>query len=159
MEAQQILKEKTSTKNGISVVLKGNIVETYNKGQKLIHTIDLSNVKSKVLVHTWIGFRTSDEFIEICDGHLYDFFKTNACTKILVDISKMTGSFDGVNDWMATYFMPKLMKAGFNCSAVVLPKDVFAQISVENWEQKVSGFTTRNFGDYYTALNWIKQEK
>jgi hypothetical protein len=158
MEAQ-VLKEKTSTKSGISVVKKGNIVETYNKAQKVIHTIDLSNVGLKILIHSWLGFRTAEEFIEICDGHLYDLFKSNGCKKIIVDISKMTGSFDSVNDWMANTYMPKLMKIGFNCSAVVLPKDVFAQISVENWEQKVSGFTTRNFGDLNAALNWIKAEK
>ena len=156
MEATKVIKEKSVSMNGLTVIQKGNIVETTNKAQKVIHTMDLSYISSKVMVHSWIGFRTSDEFMEICDGHFLSLFKANGCKKILVDISKMTGSFDGVNDWMASQFMPKLVSLGFNCSAVILPSDIFSKISADSWESKVSGFTTRNFGDFNSGLGWLK---
>jgi hypothetical protein len=152
------IKEKAVSKNGLTVIKKGNVIETYNKMQKLIHTIDLSQVGYKILIHAWIGYRTSDEFIEICEGHLYDQFKKNNCAKIQVDISKMSGSFSGVNDWMANTFMPKLVNAGFKCSSVVLPADLFAKLSAEEWESKVSGFVTRNFDNADAALTWLKTQ-
>lgn len=159
METAEIIKDPKVSKNGLKVEKNGNFITTYNKRGQVIHKMDLGNVPDRIMVHEWIGYRTDDEFREICEGHFFDNLRKNGITKVLVNIANMTGSFDGVNDWMATSFMPKLVSMGFKASAVVLPKDIFAKISAENWIKNNSGFENGNFGSVENAMNWLKSKK
>lgn len=75
---------------------------------------------------------------------------------MIIENSRMSGSFNEINDWLATYFMPKMIEIGLKNNAVVLPQNIFAQLAVEEWDKKVGGFTTRNFGSVNDALNWLR---
>jgi hypothetical protein len=54
--------------------------------------------------------------------------------------------------------MPKLIGLGLKNNAVVLPQNIFAQLAVEDWDKKVGGFVSRNFGSVSDAINWLKSE-
>jgi hypothetical protein len=158
MKSDILIKDLTDSNSEIKVIQNGDFVITQNKAKHVIHKIDLSHIDSGILAHRWIGYRSDEQFKEITDGHFFDLFKKNKCTKILVDISDMTSSFHNVNDWMATYLMPKLVKAGLTHSAVILSKNVFTQLSAAQWEEKSSGFTNRNFQNVEKALAWLKEQ-
>lgn len=155
---QTVIKDRAQSGTGLLVVQDGNKIQTINRAEQLIHSIELDYVPYQILVHRWIGYRTNEQFKEIIDGHFMDLFRKNRCTKVVVDISEMTGTFNGINDWMAEYLMPKLVTLGFRASAVILPKNIFVKLSADEWEEKTSGFTNRNFEKFPDALIWLKKQ-
>lgn len=152
---ETVIKEATS-KDDFKVIQTGQIVDSINQANQVFHTIDLSYAKEGIMYHSWIGYRSNDQLKQVLDGHFVKFYEQNKFKKMVIEISKMSGSFDAANDWMATYFMPKLVKLGLAYSAVVVPANVFAQVSTEEWNKKVGGFTTRSFGSSKDALTWLR---
>jgi hypothetical protein len=122
----------------------------------MFHFIDLNYKKDGIFFHGWVDYRTNEQIKEVLDGHFIDMFRTSGCKKMLIENTKMTGSFSGINDWLGEYFMPKMIKMGLTANAVVLPSDIFSQLAVEDWDEKVRGFVTRNFGNLNEGLNWLK---
>ena len=156
MENEIVLKEMTNQKDDFKVVQKGNMIESINKMNSVFHYIDLSYTKQGILFHGWVGFRTTEQLKGVLDGHFMDVFKQYKCKNSLVESSKMNGSFDDANEWMATIFMPRLIGMGLKNVAVVLPQNIFAQIAVEGWDRRINGFLSRNFGSVNDALTWLK---
>jgi hypothetical protein len=156
MEAEKVLKEISTQKDDFKIVQKGQIVESVTKLNQPFHFIDLSYAKQGVFFHGWIGYRTNDQIKQVLDGHFMDLYKQYKCKGMLIENSKMSGSFTDVNDWLASYFMPKMIGLGLQHNAVVLPQNIFAQLATEDWDKKVEGFVSRNFGSVNDALNWLK---
>ncbi|MCT4647810.1 MAG: hypothetical protein N4A74_22675 [Carboxylicivirga sp.] len=153
---EKIIKDYDQTKSGFKVVQEGNIIKSYNKMGKEFHFIDLDYLKDGILLHGWIGFRTSEQLMEVLDGHFLDTFVQNNCKKMIINNTEMTGSFSAVNDWLGQEFMPKMVNSGLTHNAVVLPKNLFAELAVEDWDEKISGFASKNFGSLQDAVTWVK---
>jgi len=157
MEANEvIIKEATTQSDDYRVVQKGNMVESTNKLNQVFHYIDLAYAKQGILVHGWLGYRTIDQLKSVLDGHFIKIYSQYKFKNMVIEISRMSGSFTEANDWMANYFMPKLVSLGLKNTAVVLPANLFAQMAVEDWNKKVGGFTTRNFSSLSDALVWLR---
>lgn len=155
---QAIANRKYSSAIRVVVSSDDLVIETINTAEQIIHRIELSEVSNEILIHRWTGYRTSEQFKDITDGHFIELFEQHKCKKILVDISNMTGTFASVNNWMAEYLMPKLMGFGFRASAVILPKNIFVQLSAQQWEEKTTGFVNGNFDTNEKALPWLRQQ-
>jgi hypothetical protein len=154
---EKVIKDSSSKSlHGFRVIEDGNLIKSVNRQGKTFHFIDLDYKKNGIFLHGWIDYRTNDQIKDVLDGHFIDMFRTSGCKKMLIDNRKMTGSFTGVNDWLGEYFMPKMLKMGLTANAVVLPGDIFSKLAVEDWDEKISGFVSRNFGDLNEALNWLK---
>jgi hypothetical protein len=156
MATGEIIIREATSKDDFRVIQKGQVIESINKSAQVFHTIDLSYAKDGILFHSWIGYRTNDQLKQVLDGHFAKIYEQHKFKKMIIENSKMSGSFDEANDWMATYFMPKLVKLGLQYVAVVLPANVFAKISVEEWDKKIGGFTSRNFGSSNEAFVWLR---
>jgi len=156
MATDEIIIKEATLKDDFKVIQKGQLVDSVNKTNQVFHTIDLTYAKEGIMFHSWIGYRTNDQLKQVLDGHFAKIYEQQKFKKMVIEISRMSGSFDEANDWMATYFMPKLVRLGLQYSAVVLPANVFAQVSTEEWNKKVGGFTTRNFGSANEALAWLR---
>ena len=156
METEKIIKEMTAQKDDYKVVQRGDMVESVNKMNQVFHYVDISYVKRGIFYQSWVGYRTTNQFKSVLEGHVYQIFEQYKCKSSLIDSTKMSGSFDEANDWLAGYYMPKLVLLGLRNVAVVLPQNVFAQLAVESWDKKIGGFTSRNFGSINDALNWLK---
>ncbi len=153
---EKIIKNYEETKSKIKISQEGNFIKSYNNLGNEFHFIDITYLKEGILYHGWKGFRNTDQLKEVLEGHLLDVFKKNGCKKMLINNVEMSGSFSAVNDWLANDFMPKLVNMGLSTNAVVLPSNIFAKLAVEDWDRKVEGFSTRNFGDINTALSWLR---
>ena len=60
-------------------------------------------------------------------------------------------------DWVAQVWTPEAMEAGLTHIAFVLPKNVFAEISVSNYQEKakaIPGLAIKNFDDLSKAEDW-----
>lgn len=156
MQSEIVLKEATNQKDDYRVVQRGDMVESVNKMNQVFHYIDLSHLKEGIIFHGWNGFRTTDQMKGVLEGHFMDIFKKNKPTRALVESTRMSGSFNEANDWLAGVFMPKLINQGLIKVAVVLPHNIFAQMAVDEWDKKIGGFTSRNFGSVNDALGWLK---
>ena len=158
MEATTVvIKEKVQQVGGFKVIKKGNIIESYNNLNQVFHFVDLSYVQAGILYHGWVGFRSNEQLKEIMDGHLLDILKGNRCQNMLLDTSRMSGSFSETNDWCATYYMPKLKSAGLKNIAAVLPKDIFAQLAMKDWLKGAAskGFNSAGFVSLADGINWL----
>jgi hypothetical protein len=145
------------TKTGISVQYKDNLIETYNKNGKLIHIIDSKEASHKIVIHRWLGSASDAEIKEIFDGHLFEFIKTGGYTKLMADTSKMDGFFDGVNLWLAEYYIPKLLKTGVKYNAFLVSEEFFSYLTDEGFDGVVESlFTTQMFGSEDKAVQWLK---
>ncbi|NJK96550.1 MAG: hypothetical protein HC905_17985 [Bacteroidales bacterium] len=138
MESEIVIKEATSQKDDFKVVQKGNMVESINKLNQVFHYIDLNYVKQGIMFHGWTGFRTTEQLKAVLDGHFMDIYKKYKCKGALVESTKMSGSFNEANDWLAGVFMPKLIGLGLTKVAVVLPHNIFAQMAVDEWDKKLA---------------------
>jgi hypothetical protein len=156
MEAEKIIKEMTAQKDDFKVVQKGQMIESINKLNQTFHFLDLSYAKQGIFFHGWIGYRTNEQIKQVLDGHFMNLYQQYKCKNMLIENTRMSGSFTEINDWLAGYFMPKMIGLGLSNNAVVLPQNIFAQLAVEDWDKKVGGFASRNFGSLNDALNWLK---
>lgn len=151
-----VLKEATAQKDDYRVVQRGNLIESINKLNQVFHYIDLNYLKQGIIFHGWTGFRTTEQMKGVLEGHFMDIYKKNRVKSALVESTKMSGSFNEANDWLATVFMPKLIALGLTKVGVVLPHNIFAQMAVDEWDKKIGGFQSRNFGSVTDAVNWLK---
>jgi hypothetical protein len=148
------------TNTGITVQQKGNTIESYNNKGQLIHTIDGKATADKVAIHRWFGSVTNEEMKEIFDGHFYGFLQREKVSKILVDTQKMNGFFDGVNNWLAEYYIPKLLKIGVKYNAFLLPEEFYLHLATDDMDEAIeTAFVTHMFGSEDKALKWLKSVK
>lgn len=154
---ETLVKDFNQIKTGFKIVQNGNLIQSINKVNQVFHVIDLSYVSKGIFFHSWEGFRTNEQFMEVLEGHFFEYFAKHKCSKMVTETSKMTGTFSAANDWLANEFTPKLIGLGVTKHAVVLASNIFAQLSAEQWEQKVSGFTNRNFNSLNAAIQWLQE--
>lgn len=148
------------TKTGLAIQYKSNSIETYNKVGKLIHIIDMKEASDKIVIHRWFGVASDEEVKEIFDGHLFEYIRSGGHTKLVADTSKMDGFFDGVNAWLAEYYIPKLLKAGVKHNAFLVSEEFFSYLTDEGYEGAVESlFTTQMFGKEEKAIDWLKSVK
>lgn len=150
-----VIKEASSHKDDFRVVQRGDLVESINQLNQVFHYIDLTYLKQGIIFHGWNGFRSTEQMKAVLDGHFLDIFKNHRCKGALVESTRMSGSFNEANDWLAEIFMPKLVSLGLRKVAVVLPHNIFAQMAVDDWDKKINGFVSRNFGSTNDALEWL----
>lgn len=155
---ETVIKNYEQSKSGIKVVQNGKMIKSYNRMGQEFHFIDLNYLSEGILLHGWVGFRSSEQLMEVLDGHFFEVFSQNPCRKMLINNIQMTGSFSSVNDWLANDFMPKMINKGLTDNAVVLPANVFASLAVEDWDKKVGGFTTKNFKSLDEGLTWLRKQ-
>ena len=152
---ETVIKDLSQTKSDFKVLQKGDLVQSLSKTGTVFHYIALSYTSQKIFLHAWEGYRSNEQFKEVLSGHFLDLLKKHKCPYMLTDISKMTGTFADSNDWLATVFTPQLISLGVTKHAVVLPSNIFAELSAKDWETKIQGFTTHNFNNRETALKWF----
>lgn len=151
-----ILKDYGQTQSGFKVVQDGKIIKSYNHTGQEFHFMDLNYLNEGIFFHGWVGFRSPEQIKEVLEGHFLDLFTTGKCAKMLINNVAMTGSFSSVNSWLATDFMPGMVDKGLKDNAVILPANLSANLAVQDWDQKVGGFTTRNFKTIDEGLNWLR---
>jgi hypothetical protein len=159
MEAEELIKEKKQQVGGFKVVKKGPIVETVNNLGQVFHSADLSYAQAGILYHSWNGFRSNDQLRDVLDGHMMDLCRIYRCKNIIMDCTKMRGSFSDLNDWLTKIYTPKLIAAGIKSLVIVIPEDIFAHLAVKDFGKKVQGINYRSFKALSEAFNWIALEQ
>jgi hypothetical protein len=155
MEKEVSIKDATTQINDFRIVKLGTMVESINKLNQVFHYIDLSYTKVDIFYHGWIGYRSIEQMKDVLEGHFVQQFQQNHCKSMLMECSRMSGSFSDINNWFAMTYMPKLMGLGLKNIAVVLPDNIFAQLSVKDWNNKLRGLNVKTFSSLSEALTWV----
>ena len=147
------------TQSGFKSINKDGIIETSSGvSGHIFHTVTTSYLTEGILFHAWLGYRTDEELKEVLEKILYPILVENKCYKVLVDTSLVEGSFDGANDWLADYYMPKIITAGLRLHGMVLPADLYASLALELYQENnvKNGFDNRMFPSVEAAYAWLK---
>jgi hypothetical protein len=72
----------------------------------------------------------------------------------------MNGFFDGVNYWLAEYYIPKLLKIGVKYNAFLLSEEFYLHLATDDLDEGLeTPFVTHMFGSEDKALRWLKSIK
>lgn len=111
------------------------------------------------------GFLLSDEVKE-CYNTLLKLFSErqelhNHRMALLTDARHGEPLLKEDIEWLVNDWIPRLIQAGVNVSAVVLPRDEWAMISVqlaqETLKENKNSLTQMFFDDTKTAIAWLKE--
>jgi hypothetical protein len=119
-------------------------------------------LEKKYCLHHWISYLPDNEVIRMYELSL-DFFENHPEASIalsLTDITTYDGSFDGINEWLVTNLMPRVLAMGFKAGATVLPKDFFAQLALEEYQEMAKSLPYQQgyFDNLDTARDWLLQQ-
>jgi len=104
----------------------------------------------------WSGFSTSVQFRESCETVL-STLSEKRISRVVMDggKAKVVAAEDQV--WLNTDWVARATDAGYRTCAIVIPKDLFGQMSTRQvvTQADQSKVTIRMFDDTIDAMNWI----
>lgn len=86
---------------------------------------------------------------------IIEFTKKNKVLGEFVDLSKMTGTFTHLIDYLTKEYYPKMLAQGMQCEAVVVSKDVFTKFAADTLIKKMGNFVMQTFHNREQALLWV----
>ena len=119
------------------------VTVNYDKGNNLI-------------ILKWIVAPTSDEFREGLNSLIaaMEHFKTG---KLVTDTTYLGTIHPADQQWSATEWVQGAIKVGYSQIAIIIPADVFTQMSVEDTMSQVDNpLPFAHFDNMETAIDWIK---
>lgn len=145
------------TSSGLKYQVSGHHIDIFNAMGTRIAALNMDMVDSEGIYNDiWYEYVTPEEFREIFGGAYLEFFEQSNVSKKLCNTDELKGGIDdATNEWFNSYLMPKLMAAGLKYNAIVLPKEVFANISMNEFKLE-SGFITKMFNSKEEAISWLK---
>ena len=117
------------------------------------------------IIATFTGFMKSEqfqEFMKVGLTHLEKYLKRHKNVLWLADTTSHKVQPKADTEWVATTWTPQAVRAGLTHIAFVIPKDAFAQLSVQNYTEKASNdqqkeVTIQMFPDVESAKNWYSK--
>ncbi|MDQ3393933.1 MAG: hypothetical protein M3512_07470 [Bacteroidota bacterium] len=100
-------------------------------------TLEYDNV-SKCIYQTWKGYFSSEQFRNGVAKTNKMFEKYNPVNNFIVDISESAAIKKEDTDWAAKTAIPLAIKNGLKFYGFVLPKNVFAQLSLSNFRKELN---------------------
>lgn len=157
MTKEDLKKYEQSSKIGLTYDMNGETISVKNNTKNLVAELSLRHSKDGVYTDVWFGYVTDPEYKEIMGGAYLDYFKESGNRKKLCNTLKLAG---GMEDATATWFnqtlLPKLLEAGLQYNAMVIPEDVFANLSLTD------NFNNEEYMKFFPseaeALQWLKSK-
>ena len=117
------------------------------------------DAEKRIMTAKFVGFMNSNQFREFMQAGLSALKQKLATGNVmwLADTQEHKIAKREDTDWVAQSWTPEAVKAGLTHIAFVLPKDVFAELSVGNYQEKVQTvgkLTIKNFGTVKDAEEW-----
>ncbi len=114
--------------------------------------------EDRVIIGAWKTTPTSEEF-RTGMNYLLEAMMDFKTGKILADTIYMGAVHPDDQNWSATDWNRRAIAAGFSHNAIVVPSDIFTEMSVEAILDQVgdNGVVNRFFYNMPDALDWIKK--
>lgn len=110
------------------------------------------------IFQTWKGYFTSEFFRQGVEKTNKLFSDQKPVTKFLVDIQESSVIKKDDTDWAARTAIPLAIEKGLQYYGFVLPKNVFTQVSLKNFQKELNQptITVRLFDDMGVAKAWVE---
>jgi len=112
------------------------------------------------LVELWNGFTTDQQFAELLDK-IITACEARNIRGIVIDARDHKGLSPGAQKLAADVMERYAKKAGHLYQAIMVPKDIFSKLSVNNYSKQMDKnqglVDTRFFDDLKEAQNWLKE--
>lgn len=114
------------------------------------------DAESNAIVFIWLTPPSYDEFRnsmeQIIEAEQY--FKTG---KLIVDTSQQGTIHPDNQEWVANDWTERAIERGHTHAAIIMPKDIFAIMSIDDMMVQVKGIIVGYFNNMKEAIEWIKQ--
>jgi hypothetical protein len=157
MIKEDLLNYEQASKIGLTYEMNGDTISVTNSLKNKVVELSLRLSKDGIYNDVWFGYVTSDEYKEIMAGAYLDYFAFSKNKKKLCNTLKLTaGMEDETAKWFNDYLLPKLMAAGLQYNALVIPEDIFANLSLtENFNNEEY---MKFFPSEEEAIAWLKSK-
>jgi len=109
------------------------------------------------IIQHWKGYSISNEFRDVINQTIKIFQGGKRFTKIISDSLLLGVVKKEDTDWIAYIANPILIKNGLEKIAFIVPKNVFAQMSVDNYNKESKGtLAIKYFQTMLEAKSWMK---
>jgi len=107
------------------------------------------------VVATWNGYVQPEE-AKTGFEKIWELFRYSEASYVLTDLREHEGGFGAITDWLAEVYMPKMIAAGYEACANIMPEEFFMYVSLNDFEDKQAGIVPlRVFDDSESARNWL----
>jgi hypothetical protein len=154
---EEIKPFETRSTAGLRYEIDNTVVKIYNKLNEKLAELNLGYQADGIYNDAWFGFVTDEEYKEIMDGPYFHLFAKMKCEKKVCNTLGLEGGMeDETASWFSSHMMPKLIKAGLKYNAIVIPENIFAQQTMENFEVNLGNDLGRLFPSESDAIQWLK---
>ena len=144
-------------------------MKTYTNPDRILTTSDgkayltlVVDHKRKLLIQTW-GWKYEYGFDVIKTGCLtvVELVKKYELIGGISDLRQVKGTWEPVNEWLVTVYIPQLLDAGAVFFVQLMPKEFFANLTAELMEAQmdVAGLIIPSAPTYEDAFKWIENFK
>jgi len=110
-----------------------------------------------IIIHSWNGFASYNEILEVGKRTLEAVQKEHA-TRVLYDTRGLEVLDDKSRNYISIEFTIKMIRAGINFSATIMPEDPFAQFSIEEIRNRMERYLpgrVKYFNSVNKAIDWL----
>lgn len=145
----------------VSTAFKVSELRTFRNLRDIPYAIVSHNPEYGLIADSWFGrFDSEDQFREVLE-YICERFEDGGYSRWLADLRHLNRSFHEHEDWLAEAVFPRVINAGLEREAVVLPKgmggprsyDVFGSASAAL--KKITDGRVRGFTDLAGARKWL----
>jgi hypothetical protein len=86
------------------------------------------------------------------------FAEKNKVRAIVSDLSRMKGTFTGVNEFLEKEYYPHMIKNGLTSTAIILSNDIFTKYATNDLSKRVGNFELQIFETFDAGEAWIMQK-
>jgi len=127
-------------------------------GKELYATLTLEKQNDLIFLD-WNGYLNLD-LVKAGSEELLVWIKQHKVTKVLVDNSKVSGTWQAANSWYETDWNPRAAKEGLAFMAIIMSDNVFTQLSAQGFVKVTKGLYTVNiFNGASQARAWLAEQK
>ena len=154
---EEVKQYQEKSKLGLKYQFEANVVTIFNRLNEKIAELNLSYADQGIYNDAWFGFVTGEEYKEIMDGPYFGFFLKTKCVKKVCNTLGLEGGMEEETAaWFSDYMMPKMLTAGLQYNSIVIPENIFAQQTMENFESNLGNKLGRLFPSQEKAIEWLK---
>jgi hypothetical protein len=147
---------------GLRYLIEDDTIKVFNTLNERVVEIGPLRETIPFFIVRWYGVMLDDEIKEVLELVVFDRFRASGTRKFLNSNADMQSAWDGINDWLNTDFMPRMIASGLNRLAFVVSQDIFTRISAENFAENMETqseyLTFCTFGDEASATTWLLDE-
>lgn len=112
-----------------------------------------------VLVHTWTGFASGEEYRSGADA-LLEYVEQTGVSKIIIDTRGIQAHDDADKQWLEETWVPRTIEAGVEATATVHKDSVISEMEMENLMTDVDGsaYAALMTADMDEARDWIADQ-